>query len=84
MKRALVLMLRLYKTAVSPYWPGQCRYLPTCSDYALEAVTRHGSARGMWLAARRLVRCGPWHAGGFDPVPAPSPERAEGFVTRSG
>lgn len=86
MKRSFILLLRLYKGAVSPYWPGQCRYHPTCSDYALEAVTRHGSLAGVWLAARRLARCGPWGAGGFDPVPDPGKRKAgpEQFVTRSG
>jgi putative membrane protein insertion efficiency factor len=68
-RRLLIVLLRLYKAGVSPYWPGQCRYLPTCSEYALEAVSRHGSLAGSWLAMRRLARCGPWHAGGFDPVP---------------
>ena len=86
MKRSLVFVLRLYKRAISPYWPGQCRYHPTCSEYALEAITRHGSLTGSWLALKRLARCGPWHAGGFDPVPGPriTTTKSEQLVTRSG
>lgn len=67
--RVLLLLLRAYKLAVSPYYSGSCRFLPSCADYAREAVMRHGAARGSWLAARRLVRCHPFCAGGHDPVP---------------
>lgn len=86
MKRSLILILRLYKGAVSPYWPAACRYQPTCSDYAQEAITVHGSRAGTWLAARRLARCGPWHAGGWDPVPLPESEETntDQFAARSG
>jgi len=86
MKTLLISLLRLYKGTVSPYWPGQCRYHPTCSDYALEAVRVHGSLAGSWLAARRLARCGPWGSGGLDPVPAPRGDTAgpEQFGIRSG
>ncbi len=64
-----LLLLRVYKLAISPYLPSQCIYLPTCSEYAVEAVQHHGAARGMWLTCKRLGRCHPFHSGGFDPVP---------------
>lgn len=65
---ALMILLRAYQAAVSPWLPPACRYSPTCSQYALEAVARHGAVRGLWMAARRLARCHPFHAGGYDPV----------------
>ena len=67
--RALLVLLRLYKLLLSPLLPVACRFHPTCSDYAAEAVNRFGAARGGWLAARRLCRCHPFAAGGCDPVP---------------
>jgi uncharacterized protein len=67
--RLLVLLLRGYRFAISPLYGQVCRYHPTCSAYALEAVTEHGAVRGSWLAARRIARCHPWAAGGVDPVP---------------
>jgi uncharacterized protein len=57
---------------VSQYLPPRCRFYPSCSAYALEALEVHGAARGSWLAVRRVGRCHPWHAGGLDPVPAPN------------
>ena len=66
---ALIGLLRLYRVAISPLYGQVCRYHPTCSAYALEAVTLHGSIRGTWLAARRVLRCHPWASGGYDPVP---------------
>jgi len=65
---ALVL-LRFYRGAISPWLPNACRFEPTCSRYALEAVQRHGATRGAWLALRRLGRCHPFHEAGYDPVP---------------
>lgn len=65
-------LLRVYKVLVSPLFAGSCRYLPSCSDYAREAVERYGAARGSWLAARRLARCHPLGSSGFDPVPESS------------
>lgn len=67
--RALLVTLRVYRTAISPARPPCCRYTPSCSAYALEAIEVHGAARGSWLALRRLLRCHPFHAGGHDPVP---------------
>ena len=67
--RAAAAVLRFYKTAISPLLPRACRYEPTCSVYAREAIERYGFARGAVLALRRLARCHPFHAGGFDPVP---------------
>ena len=64
-----MLLLRAYRAVISPLYGEVCRYYPSCSAYALEAVTRHGSLRGSWLAARRLARCHPWAPGGYDPVP---------------
>lgn len=62
--------IRGYQLTLSPFIGNQCRFHPTCSQYALEAIERHGVLRGSLLAVRRLARCHPFHAGGFDPVPA--------------
>jgi putative membrane protein insertion efficiency factor len=67
--RVLVLLVRGYQWAVSPLLPAACRFHPTCSSYAATAIERHGPARGVYLAVRRLLRCHPFHAGGIDPVP---------------
>jgi putative membrane protein insertion efficiency factor len=69
MKAVLLALIRAYRYLVSPWVGNQCRYWPTCSEYAAEAIGRHGAMRGGWLAARRVLRCNPWHAGGLDPVP---------------
>ncbi len=69
--RVLVLLLNGYRRFVSPLLGPRCRFYPSCSAYALEAVQLHGALRGSWLAARRLSRCHPFHAGGLDPVPVP-------------
>jgi putative membrane protein insertion efficiency factor len=71
MKTVLMALVRFYRSAISPYTPPSCRYTPTCSAYALEALERHGAARGSWLALRRLLRCHPWGGHGYDPVPEP-------------
>jgi putative membrane protein insertion efficiency factor len=69
MKRLLLLAIRLYQLCLSPFVGGQCRFYPSCSAYAAEAVDTHGALRGSWLALYRLLRCHPWHAGGVDLVP---------------
>jgi hypothetical protein len=67
--KAILVLIRFYRTAVSPLLPPACRYTPTCSAYAEEAVRRFGAGHGSWLAIRRLARCQPWGGSGFDPVP---------------
>ena len=69
MKYVLIALLRGYRAVISPLYGQVCRYHPSCSAYALEAVTEYGSMRGSWLALRRLLRCHPWAPGGYDPVP---------------
>ena len=65
----VVLLIRLYQYAISPWLGPRCRFSPTCSSFAIEALEKHGLIRGGWLAMRRLLRCSPWHTGGYDPVP---------------
>ncbi|MBF9352793.1 membrane protein insertion efficiency factor YidD [Mycobacteroides chelonae] len=67
--RAVIFLIRLYQTWVSPMRLPSCRFMPTCSQYAVEALTVHGLVRGGWLATIRLLKCGPWHHGGWDPIP---------------
>lgn len=69
MKSLLLLLVRAYQLCLSPFLGQNCRFYPTCSQYALEAISRHGSLKGGMLAARRLCKCHPWHPGGVDPVP---------------
>lgn len=68
-RRTVALLIRGYQRVISPALPPSCRFTPSCSQYTLEAVTRYGVLRGGWLGLRRLVRCHPWHPGGYDPVP---------------
>ncbi|HEV2878136.1 MAG TPA: membrane protein insertion efficiency factor YidD [Candidatus Eremiobacteraceae bacterium] len=65
----LVGAIRVYQRTISKMLPPACRFEPSCSEYTAQAVERYGAARGLWLACLRLLRCGPWHPGGFDPVP---------------
>jgi putative membrane protein insertion efficiency factor len=69
MKRVLLQLVRFYQKFISPLKPPSCRFYPTCSQYAFEAVQIYGAGRGSFLAVKRLLKCGPWHPGGFDPVP---------------
>ncbi|HEV7616953.1 MAG TPA: membrane protein insertion efficiency factor YidD [Burkholderiaceae bacterium] len=74
MKKLLLILLRAYKLGISPFLGANCRFYPSCSEYAAEAIREHGALKGSILAAKRLGRCHPWHAGGVDPVPKKSPE----------
>jgi len=69
MTRLLVGIIAAYKRLLSPVLPPACRFVPSCSEYATAAIEKHGPLRGVFLAVRRIVRCAPWHPGGFDPVP---------------
>lgn len=69
MRRFLLTIIRVYQWTLSPLIGRSCRFHPTCSCYASEAIARFGSVRGSWMGARRILRCHPWHAGGYDPVP---------------
>jgi putative membrane protein insertion efficiency factor len=68
-KKIIQRLIRLYQRALSPLLGPRCRYYPSCSQYALEALEQHGALRGLWLALKRIGRCHPLHPGGFDPVP---------------
>jgi putative membrane protein insertion efficiency factor len=68
-REIFVLPIRFYQRFLSPFLPKRCRFYPSCSQYALQAIVRYGIFRGSLLALRRLLRCGPWHPGGYDPLP---------------
>ena len=72
MRGALILLVRVYQWTIAPALPPSCRYLPSCSAYMISAIETHGAFRGTWLGVRRIFRCHPFHAGGYDPVPPPS------------
>lgn len=69
MKQLLILGVRAYQVGIGPLLPASCRYYPSCSAYAIEALERHGAIRGSWLSFRRILRCHPFRPGGYDPVP---------------
>lgn len=69
MKILLIGLVRVYQYAISPFFGRRCRYFPSCSEYTVEAIEKHGALRGGWLGAKRICRCHPWHPGGYDPVP---------------
>lgn len=68
-KKFMLLPIRFYKREISPMLPPSCRFTPTCSEYAMQAIEKYGAAKGGWLAMRRILRCNPFHKGGYDPVP---------------
>ena len=70
MRYVLKYLIRGYQLAISPFLGPRCRFYPSCSHYAIEAIETHGALRGVWLTIKRISRCHPWHEGGFDPVPA--------------
>ncbi|MCV7034327.1 membrane protein insertion efficiency factor YidD [Mycobacterium heckeshornense] len=67
--KGLIFLIQLYRHMISPLRPATCRFIPTCSQYAVEALSEYGLVRGCWLALVRLAKCGPWHDGGWDPIP---------------
>ena len=69
MKRVLLWIINFYRKGISPLTPPSCRFIPTCSEYAMEAIKRYGALKGGWLAFKRILRCNPFHKGGYDPVP---------------
>ncbi|KPP98422.1 MAG: membrane protein insertion efficiency factor YidD [Bacteroidetes bacterium HLUCCA01] len=76
MKFVLKALVRAYQLMISPYFPPSCRYTPTCSHYAIQALDKHGALKGSWLAIKRIGRCHPWSDGGYDPVPEPENARS--------
>ncbi|PVV06632.1 MAG: membrane protein insertion efficiency factor YidD [gamma proteobacterium symbiont of Ctena orbiculata] len=78
MRRILIFLIKLYQTILSPFVGQHCRFYPSCSSYALEALEKHGSIRGLWLSIKRVSRCHPWHEGGVDPVPEPGKKQLHG------
>ena len=69
MAHLLIWLIKMYQVLLSPFFGQQCRFSPTCSQYALDAINKHGALRGAYYAIRRLLRCHPWHPGGHDPAP---------------
>ncbi|RBY88816.1 membrane protein insertion efficiency factor YidD [Blastococcus sp. TF02A-26] len=80
----MLAVVSFYSRAISPALPPRCRFAPTCSAYAAEAIATHGAGRGAWLALRRLLKCAPWHPGGYDPVPPRSSGGTPGCGHSSG
>ena len=69
MSKLLLLLIKAYRYGISPLLGPSCRFFPTCSEYAAQAIEKYGAGRGGWLALKRIARCHPWHPGGYDPVP---------------
>ena len=77
LRNVAILPIRFYKCCISPMLPNRCRFYPSCSNYAMEAILTHGILKGGLLASSRILRCHPWHEGGIDPVPPPGKQLAE-------
>jgi len=78
MRNLLIGLVRFYQYLIGPFLGNHCRFYPSCSHYAVEAIEIHGPLAGSWMALRRLLRCHPWHPGGFDPVPGKSDDLSHG------
>ena len=78
MKKLLILLIRFYQKFISPMFPAKCRFYPTCSQYTLEAIKEHGTIKGTYLGIRRILKCHPFHEGGYDPVPKKENKNSEG------
>ena len=81
--RILIGVVRFYRMAISPWTPAACRYTPTCSAYAIEAIEKHGSMKGSWMALKRIGRCHPWGGNGYDPVPSVADREQRGLRDRT-
>ncbi len=77
MKRLLIMLVRGYQLLISPVLGSNCRYLPTCSAYTIEAMEKHGAFKGVWMGIKRVGRCHPFHEGGYDPVPDPKKKETD-------
>ncbi|HEY6019581.1 MAG TPA: membrane protein insertion efficiency factor YidD [Candidatus Paceibacterota bacterium] len=69
MRATLIRLIKMYQFLISPMFPPSCRFTPSCSQYSLEVIARHGAIRGFWLTVKRVLRCNPWNPGGYDPAP---------------
>ena len=78
MKKILILLIRFYQKFISPMFPAKCRFYPTCSQYTLEAVKEHGAIKGTYLGIKRILKCHPFHEGGYDPIPKKENKNSEG------
>jgi putative membrane protein insertion efficiency factor len=78
MRHIVISLVKLYQVILSPFLGQHCRFYPSCSAYTLEALEKHGVARGLWLSIKRISRCHPWHEGGVDPVPEPGKKQLHG------
>ncbi|MBD5607747.1 MAG: membrane protein insertion efficiency factor YidD [Desulfovibrio sp.] len=83
LSKILAFPIRVYQRVISPLLPPACRYFPTCSSYAIEAILIHGALKGSWLAIKRLARCHPWGGHGYDPVPPKEDSESKKGISRS-
>ena len=77
MKKILIALIKFYQAAISPHLGANCKYIPTCSQYAIEALKKHGPFRGLYLTIKRILSCNPWGASGYDPVPEPKAKKRQ-------